>query len=190
MDGLSARTREREIQRQLMYNRVRKAVLSRVPAIVREYVSMLSATTLGLAVIVEVLRRLAHVEPVYLLAAIGLTYSAQVAYYKVMLARDPGFKIPKCKCAGSAGDKTDAVLRSKEGNVLGIPNVVLAIGFYVALMALVAQDQHAASVAVAIAAVLASAYAGYVMVVRIGALCSNCVSIAAVNLLVLLYLVV
>jgi uncharacterized membrane protein len=190
MDGLSTRTRQREIQRQLLNNRVRKAVLSRVPAVVREYLRLLFGTALGLAVIAELLRRLADVNPVFLLAAIGLTYAAQLAYYKAMLARDPDFKIPKCRCAGAASDKTEAVLRSKGGHVLGIPNAVLAVGFYLALLALTTQDQHAASVALAVAAVFTSAYAGYVMTARIAALCTNCVSIAAVNLLILLYLLV
>src|SRR5262245_39477249 len=119
MDGLSARTREREIKRQLMFNRARKAVLTRVPPIVREYISMIAAAVLGLGVIAEVLRRLVHLEPVYLLGGIGLMYSAQVVYYKAMLARDPDFTIPRCKCAGSAGDRTSTVLQSKAGSILG-----------------------------------------------------------------------
>jgi hypothetical protein len=41
-----------------------------------------------------------------------------------------------------------------------------------------------AAIGVAVAAVVASAYLGYLMVVRIGALCPTCVTIAGLNLLI------
>src|SRR6478672_830931 len=44
---------------------------------------------------------------------------------------------------------------------------------------------HRIALPAAIVAVLGSAYLGYVMVFRIGVLCVNCISVAAVNLLVL-----
>jgi uncharacterized membrane protein len=185
MDTVSRRVREREIQRQLQYNRVRKAVLSRLPALLPEYLRMLLGSVLGFGIVVELLRRYAHVNPLYLLPAIGLVYSAQTAYYKVKLAGDPDFRIPKCRCAGAANDRTEVVLRSKGSAILGIPNFVLGIGLYAALVALVSQHHRAEAEALAIVGVLGSVYLGYVMVVRIAGLCSTCVSLAALNVLIL-----
>jgi uncharacterized membrane protein len=185
METISRQVREREIQRRVRYNRVRKAILSRLPVLLPDYLSMLLASVLGFGIVAELLRRFAHVDPLYLLPAIGLVYSAQTAYYKAMLTGDPAFSIPKCRCAGAANDKTEVVLRSKESAILGIPNFMLGIVLYATLVAMVSLHHYTAAEVLAVVGVLASAYLGYVMVVRITSLCSTCVSIAALNVLIL-----
>lgn len=143
---LSRRIREQEIQRQIRYNRVRKAVYGRTPELLPDYCRMLFGSTIGLAIGAWLLQRFAHLDPRYVLPSIGFVYSAQAASYKLKLARGPDFKVPNCGCAGGANDRTEAVL-------------------------------------------LGSAYPGYVMIVKIGGLCSTCVNIAAVNVLLVVHLV-
>ncbi len=56
---------------------------------------------------------------------------------------------------------------------------------YAALPLLVYTGHTGIVLPAAIVAVLGSAYLGYVTLFRIGVLCVNCISVAAVNLLVL-----
>ena len=185
METISRRVRDLEIQRQLRFNRVRKAVLSRLPALLPEFLKMLLGAVIGFAIVAELLRRFAGVDPLYLLPAVGLLYSLQTAYYKVRLAVDPDFKIPKCRCSVAANDRTELVLRSNQSAILGIPYAVLGVGLYATLLVLVALHQRAAAEALAVAGGLGSVYLGYVMVARIAGLCPICVSIAALNVLIL-----
>ena len=60
---------------------------------------------------------------------------------------------------------------------------VLAAVLYVGVAVLWLGDQRAASLAAAAAAVLFSTWLAFVMIVRIRNLCSTCVAVAAVNLL-------
>jgi uncharacterized membrane protein len=66
---------------------------------------------------------------------------------------------------------------------VGVPISVFAAVFYVAIVAFLLGDQRLAAVALAIAGVLFSAYLAYVMVAEIRDLCSTCINIAAVNVL-------
>ncbi len=185
MQTISRRVREREIERQVRYNHLRKAVLSRLPALLPEFLKMLLGAVIGFGIVAELLRRFAGVDPLYLLSAFGLLFSVQTAYYKIRLAANPDFRIPKCRCAGAANDKTELVLRSGRGSMFRIPTSVLGVGLYAALLTSVALQHPAAAQALAVAGVVTSTYLGYVMVARIAALCTTCVSIAALNLLIL-----
>jgi uncharacterized membrane protein len=53
------------------------------------------------------------------------------------------------------------------------------------MLAVVALDDRAATQALAVVGVLGSVYLGYVMVVRIAGLCPTCITIAALNVLIL-----
>ncbi|SRR6266487_3747614 len=192
---ISRRVREREILRQLHYNNTRKAVLrsstavrnyaaKRTPALVREFVEMLLGSLLGFLVIAELLAHLAGVSELYTFSAFGLLYSLQSTYYKYKLAADPGFTIPSCRCARRA-DGTQSVLRSRQSAVLGIPNSVFASAFFCAVLALTAAADSRAALPLAVAAVAASCYLSYVMLVRIQSLCATCVNLAALSALVL-----
>jgi uncharacterized membrane protein len=182
---IARRAREREIQRQIGYNRIRRAAVGRLPTLLPDYLRMLLGSLLGFAVLAELLRYFADVPPLYLLPAFGLLYSTQASFYKYKLAADPDFKVPTCGCAGAANDKTEAVLRSSESTVLGVPNSVLGTALYAALLLLVYLQHDVAAIVPAIAAVLGSAYLSYVMVGKIASLCPICINIAALNVLIL-----
>lgn len=189
MSTISQRIREREIQRQIRYNRIRKAVVGRLPTLLPEFVKMLLASVLGFGIIAELLRYFADVRPLYVLPALGLVYSMQASFYNYKLAVDPGYKIPKCRCAGAANDKTEVVLQSSESAILRIPNSVLGTALYAALVLLVYVQHDVAAMLLAIVAGLGSVYLSYVMVGKIASLCPICINIAALNVLILLQFV-
>jgi uncharacterized membrane protein len=98
---------------------------------------------------------------------------------------DPGYKIPKCRCPGRRNDNTEIVLRSRESAILRVPNSVLGIVLYAALLVLVSVKHTGAAMPVAAGAVLASGYLSYLMVGEIRGMCGNCINVAAVNVLIL-----
>jgi uncharacterized membrane protein len=192
---ISNNVREREIRRQILSGRIRKAIASgnylgsyvkdRMPALLPEFLKMVAGSLLGFWIIVELLVHMTRANPLYTFAAFGLTYSLQATYYKYRLSVDPDYKVPKCRCAGRRNDNTEAVLQSKESAILRIPNSVFGAVLYSALLVLVYAKDTEATLALAIAAVLMSAYLSYVMVVRITSLCMNCINVAALNALIL-----
>jgi uncharacterized membrane protein len=186
-------TRQREIQRQLRYNRVRKASLrSRalvergVPRMQAEFIRALGAALIGNWVISLLLDAVAGIDPLYTLAALGLVDSTRSTYHKYRLAGDPGYKVPRCRCAGRANDDTETVLRSRASSLAGIPNSLLGALAYAAVIALQASGRTTVILPLAGAAVLTSLYLSYVMVFRIRGLCSTCINLFALNVLILL----
>ncbi len=181
MSSIAGRIREHE-RRQLL---LRAAIRRRLPALVPDYAKMLVGTVVGFGILTLLLRRFTDVDPLWILGGVALTYSLRAAYYKVKLATDPDFTVPKCGCAGAANDRTELVLRSTYSTLLGVPNALLGSLLYAALLVTVQLGQHGAATTLAVAALLGSAYLGHAMVVRIGALCPTCVTIAGLNLLML-----
>jgi uncharacterized membrane protein len=149
---------------------------------------MVSATVIGFGVVTFVLDRFTSVDPLWVLGGVALLYSLRAAYYKFKLANDPGYVVPKCGCAG-AHDKTEVVLRSPYSTFLGVSNAAVGAALYAALLLTVHLDERGAATALALVAVAVSGYLGYAMVVRIGALCPTCVTIAGLNVLILWQLV-
>jgi uncharacterized membrane protein len=133
-------------------------------------------------------RRFTDVDPLWILGGVALMYSLRAAYYTFKLATDPGFTVPKCGCAGAANDRTEVVLQSTYSKFLGVPNAVLGSLLYAVLLVTVELGWHAAASAIAVTALLGSGYLGYAMVTRIGALCPTCVTIAGLNVLMVLQL--
>jgi uncharacterized membrane protein len=160
---------------------IRAAIRRRVPALANEYAKMIVGTVVGYGIVAFLVRRFTDVDPLWILGGAALTYSLRAAYYKVKLATDPSFTVPKCGCAGAANDRTEVVLRSTYSSLLGVPNAVLGSLLYAVLLATVGLEQHAAATALAVAALFGSAYLGHAMVMRIGALCPTCVTIAGLN---------
>jgi uncharacterized membrane protein len=193
VDSIASRVREREVKRQLRFNEARKRVIlarERFPALGREFLETLLGSALGFFVLAWLLSRFAGVGSLYTLSAFGFVYSSQATYYKRRLARDPDFRIPSCKCAGRRTDGTEGVLRSRQSAVLGIPNSVFASGFFCAVLGLTAFGESRLALPLAVGAVAASVYLGYVMLTRLRSLCSICINIAALNALVLWQLLV
>ncbi|MEO8564124.1 MAG: vitamin K epoxide reductase family protein [bacterium] len=189
---------KKEIRRQIAHNRVRKAGMrflltsrarARTPALLPEYAKVLLGSALGLWIITWMLSHVAHAAPLYTLTAFGFFYSAQASYYTYRLSVDPAFRIPRCGCAGATKDDSEVVLRSGGSGVLKVPSAALGAVLYAALAVLAHQGDLRAATGVAMLAVSVSAYLGYLMVVRISALCSTCINVASVNLLILWQLV-
>jgi uncharacterized membrane protein len=164
---------------------LRAAIRRQLPALLPDYAKMLVGTIVGFGIVTLLLRRFTDVDPLWILGGVALTYSLRAAYYKVKLATDPDFTVPKCGCVGAANDRTEVVLRSTYSTLLGVPSALIGSLLYAALLVAVWLGQHGTATALAVAAVLASAYLGHAMVVRIGALCPTCVTIAGLNLLML-----
>ena len=189
LSQISRRVREREIRRQILYNRLGNQVAHRFPTLLPEFLKMLLGSLIGFWIITALLAYIPHAQPLYTLPLFGLLFSLQATYYKYRLARDPGYKIPKCRCPGRENDNTEAILRSRESSILRLPNSILGVVVYVALLILVHWKHTDAAMWLAVAALLASAYLSYVMVARIRSLCANCVNVAALNVLMLWHLV-
>jgi uncharacterized membrane protein len=182
---IADRIRERERERLVLRTRLRAAVRRRLPPLLREYARMIVATVVGFGIVALLLRRLTDVDPVWVLGGVALMYSLRAAYYKAKLARDPGFTVPKCGCAGAANDRTEVVLRSMYSAILGVPNAAVGSVLYIILLAAALTGHQGTATALAVVAVAASAALGFAMVARIGALCPTCVTIAGLNLLIL-----
>ena len=192
--AISRRVREREIRRQILYNQIRNGsvqnyltsyVADRIPVLLPEFLKMLTGSILAFWIIAKLLAYIPHANPLYTLPVLGLLYSVQATYYKYKLSVNPDYKIPKCQCSGRRNDNAEIVLQSKESAILGVPNSVLGVGLYAALLLLVYAKHPDAAMLVAIVAVLVTAYLSYVMVVKLASLCVNCINVAALNLLIL-----
>jgi uncharacterized membrane protein len=184
VSSLADRIRESERRRFLL----RAAIRSRVPALASEYAKMIVGTVLGFGIVTLLVRRFTDVDPLWILGGVSLMYSLRAAYYKFRLAADAGFTVPKCGCAGAANDRTEVVLQSTYSKFLGVPNAVLGSLLYAALLVTVAFGWHAAATALAVTGLLGSVYLGHAMVMRIRALCPTCVTIAGLNVLMVLQL--
>lgn len=191
-DHVTARASEREATSRIAtheshrsWDAVMQRLRARLPELVPDYLNMLVGALLGLWLLAWLSARYLGASPSYLLAACGMLYAMQAAWYGARLNADPTFKVPKCGCAGGAKDNPDAVLRSVHSRIGGVPNAVLAVGFYVGFTVLVLLDLRAIATVGAGLSVLVSAWLGYVMVTRVRALCANCISLAAVNILLL-----
>jgi len=181
VSSLADRARERELRRRLLGVRLRR----HLPTLIPDYAELLTGTVVGFGIVTILLDRFTSVEPLWVLGAVALLYSLRSAYYEQKLATDPDFVLPNCGCAGRVNDRTEAVLGSRYSRVLGVPVAALGAALYVALLACVGLGAHGAATGLAAFAVGTSAYLGYAMVVRIGALCPACVTVAGLNLLIL-----
>ena len=193
--AISRRIQQREIRRQILFNKVRKAgfarnylgsyMADRIPVLLPEFLKMMIGSVLAFWIIGKLLGYIFHAPPLYTFAVFGLIYSVQATYYKYRLSVDPSYKIPKCRCVGYREGDTERVLKSRQSAILRVPNSVLGAVFYSTL--LVPYLKHTGAVRlVAIVAILVSAYLSYVMVVKIGRLCVNCINVSALNVLILL----
>jgi uncharacterized membrane protein len=181
MSSFADQAREREHRRRMLGARLRR----RLPALLPDYAELLTGTVIGFGIVTILLDRFTSVDPMWVLGSVALLYSARSAYYERRLAADPGFALPKCGCGGRVNDRTEAVLGSRYARVLGIPVAALGAALYIALLVCVGLGANAPAAGLAAFAVGTSAFLGYAMVVRIGALCPACVTIAGLNLLLL-----
>lgn len=192
---ITRRVQQREVRRQILYNRARKITHKYLARLVPkhpttlggEFLRMWLGSLAAFWIIARLLAYLPHTNPEIVLLLFGLLFSMQASYYKFKLSRDPNYKIPKCgACSGRKDDNTETVLRSSDSALLGIPNSWFGVGFYVALLVIAFMRYPTAAIYLAGAGIAASAFLSYVMIAKIKALCALCVNTAALNLLIFL----
>ena len=189
---IAAGARRRELHRQLRVGRMRMATTrSRVAGtpLAGEFGRAITAALIGCWIISLLLHATVGLDPLFTLAALGLVYSGQASYHKYRLATDPGYKVPRCRCANRLHDRTETVLQSGASSLAGIPNSLLATLVYAAAIGLWASGHRAAIAPIAGVSALVGLYLSYVMVFRIRGLCSTCISLCALNILILLEVV-
>ena len=196
--AIARSVRQREIRRQLLYNRVRRVAASnslrrfladRIPALPAEFLKLFAGSLLGYWIVASLLAHFFRFNPVNILSAFGLLYSIQSVYYKYQLSKDPSYRIPRCRCAGRRNDNAEVVLLSRQSAIFGIPNGVLGVVLYLVLPLLVHRQLTNAAISMAAIAALGSLYLGYVMVFRIRNLCTNCINVLALNGLIVWWLI-
>jgi len=187
------RARERDIEREMLYNRTRKATVQTylaarasgwVPALLPEYLKVLLGSMIGFWLIAWPLSHFFGAQRLYTYVVLGLLFSLQATYYKYQLTKNPDYTVRRCNCGGARKDGTETVLKSSASTIAGIPNALLGAAVYAALLAIIYSGYIATAQLVAAVGVLASAVLAFVMVVRVGALCSMCINIAALNVLI------
>jgi hypothetical protein len=192
-DVIAQRARQREVDRQLLWSHLARAMRSPldalrrragIPALLPEYLKVLAGSIIGFWLLGWLLS-LVHVSPVWTCVMFGALYSGQTTWYGHRIAVDPTFKIPRCGCAGASHDRAEAVLASSSSRFAGMPTAAWSFAFYVVFAAVTLAGLHRAAIVAALAAVVASAIFAFVMVVRVRALCAACVNIAALNVLLL-----
>jgi uncharacterized membrane protein len=187
------RARDRDSERQVLYNRTRNATVQTYlaarargwfPALLPEYLKVLIGSMIGFWLLAWPLSRFFNAQRLYTYAVLGLVFSLHATYYKYQLARNPDYTVRRCNCGGARKDGTETVLKSSASTIVGIPNSLLGAAIYGILLSLIFTGYIGTAQLVAAASALVSAYLAFVMIMRIGALCSICINIAALNVLI------
>lgn len=188
------RAREHDVERVILFNRSRNATLAawlaararaHVPALLGEYVKVLAGAMLGFWLLAWGLAALFGAPRVYTYAVLAIVFSGQAAYYKRQLATNPDFQVRRCNCGGARRDSTERVLSSGASAVAGVPISLLGTVLYVGLIGLLLAGHTGPALLVAGAAVLVSGFLAHHMIARVRGLCSTCINIAALNVLIL-----
>jgi uncharacterized membrane protein len=187
------RARERDTERVLLYDRTRQATVaawlsararSPFPTLLPEYVKVLVGSVLGFWLLAWPLAGFFDVPRVYTYAVLGLVFSLQATHTRYRLAKDPEYKVRRCNCGGARRDATEVVLQSSASTVAGIPTSLVGAAIYAVLLAVIYSGYVGAAQAIAGAGLLVSAWLAFIMIVRLNALCSTCINIAALNVLI------
>src|SRR5271169_4367034 len=127
---IARRVQEREVRRQILFNRgrkithkyLRRLVPKRPTTLGGEFLRMWLGSLAAFWIIAKLLAYLPHVNSEIVLLLFGLLFSMQASYYESKLSRDPNYKIPRCgACSSRKDDNTETVLRSSDSALLGIP---------------------------------------------------------------------
>jgi hypothetical protein len=194
---IAKRVRERDVRRQLLYNNARKnlsgafflggRISELMPEIAAEYVKATLAAMAAFWLIAWGLHWAFDVDAIVCYALFGMIYTLRSSYYSHRLRRDPNFKIPRCACAKrSHHENSEQVLTTTTGIIRWMPVSVPAALFYALLLTPWTRHYPTALPVVAATACLVTLRLGYLMVFRIRSLCSNCISLGALNWLILL----
>jgi uncharacterized membrane protein len=187
------RVRERDTERVLLYGRTRRATMrtwlaararSPFPTLLPEYFKVLMGSVLGFWLLAWPVSGVFDVSRLYTYAVLGLVFSMQATHTKYRLAKDPEYKVRRCNCGGTRKDATETVLQSDASTIVGIPTSLLGVAIYGALLAVIHSGHTGTAQVLAAVGLLVSVYLAFVMIVKLGALCSTCINIAALNVLI------
>jgi uncharacterized membrane protein len=193
LNGIMRRARERDTERVLLYDRTRRATMqtwliararSPFPALLPEYLKVLMGNVLGFWLLAWPVSAVLDVSRLYIYAVLGLVFSLQATHTKYRLAKDPEYKVRRCNCGGARKDATETVLQSSASTIAGIPTSLLGVAIYGALLALTYSGLTGTAHVLAAVGLLVSVYLAFVMIAKLGALCSTCINIAALNVLI------
>ncbi|HUF67214.1 MAG TPA: vitamin K epoxide reductase family protein, partial [Longimicrobiales bacterium] len=193
MSDIMRRARERDTERVLLYDRTRRATLqtwliararSPFPTLLPEYLKVLIGSVLGFWILAWPVSGVFDVSRLYTYTVLGLVFSLQATHTKYRLAKDPDYKVRRCNCGGARKDATETVLQSSASTIVGIPTSLLGVALHGALLAVIYSGLTGTAQILAAVGLLVSVYLAYVMIVKLGALCSTCINIAALNVLI------
>jgi uncharacterized membrane protein len=195
--GIMRRAREHDSARVQMHGRARAsgsralqfvAAHVRVPALLPEYLKGLLGSVIGFWLLAWPLAAFADVSRLSTYAVLGLVFSLQATHHKYRLARDPGYKVRRCNCAGTRRDGTEVVLRSSASAIGGVPLSLLGVAANAAIMVLLIAGHAGAALVLGAVGLVVSVYLAFVMITRVRALCATCMNIAALNILLVVQL--
>lgn len=122
--------------------------------------------------------------PIIILAVIGIALSLYAYYldYKTQLN-------PTYTAACDINDKMSCtkVIRSPYSRTFGIPNSILGLGYYAAVIGLVLTNQPQLLGYLVVGGLLATAYFAYLLYVKIKTICLVCTGTYMVNILLFLF---
>jgi uncharacterized membrane protein len=193
LSDIMRRARERDTERVLLYGRTRRSTMqtwlvararSPFPTLLPEYLKVLMGSVLGFWLLAWPVYGVFDVSRLYIYAVLGLVFSLQATHTRYRLAKDPEYRVRRCNCGGARKDATETVLRSSASTIVGIPTSLLGVALHGGLLALIYSGLTGTAQVLAAAGLLVSVYLAFVMIVKLGALCSTCINIAALNVLI------
>jgi len=127
------------------------------------------------------------INTIHVYVGLGILYSLQATFYKYKMLKDPEYVPPKCKCGNKPTINTKTVLESDESSLFfGIPNSIFGIGLYPLIGYLTYLQFESAVIGMLVIAATISFYLAYKMIYDIGSLCSLCINVYAVNVLLVI----
>jgi uncharacterized membrane protein len=168
---------------------VDKSFMNKMPEILKEFLKILSSSLLAFFLFAKLFNFISGSNEVYFLAFIGWANSFYVTKMKLLLNKDPKYKIPSCKCGQGKYTNMEHVLKHPTSSLLfGVPNSIFGLIFYSTLLYLKYILKDDFCVILASTSCLGSVYLAYILIFEIKYLCNVCCSIYSINILILIKL--
>lgn len=182
-----AKSKHRQSQMQMSRNKLHlqrlssylKSIFGKLDPLLGQYLNMYLSGVFGLSTIMFFVGYLC--DPKYVMALLGLMFSLQLAYYKYKLAKDPDFKVPSCKCS------TSSVVDMKKVIAYDMPISLATVGIVRYTGVLFSLYMNWSVPFFAFISALSAIPFAYIMIYKIKALCSLCINIHVINLLLWLW---
>lgn len=121
-----------------------------------------------------------------ILCIVGIVLSIYLYFVEIRLKKNPAYK-PYCNISDKIS--CTAPIKSPYGSLFfGIPNSIVGMIFYVAVIGLIIAQQYLLALLLVIAANAMTPILAYILYVKIRSFCIVCSLIYAINILLLIYL--